>query len=104
MEQLIKRRGSKNKGLLHNRIAENKKHKYNDTEEAFINRWNDKVIGESKNLNAMFVNNQLNKRLKITLRDRFVIATIIQWLGSNCGMCFLKESLGKAGYEIVKKK
>lgn len=39
----------------------------------------------------------------ITPRERFIVATVIQWLGTNCGWCFLSEVLDKAGYKIVKK-
>lgn len=34
-------------------------------------------------------------------RDSVIVATVIQWLGSNCGMSFLREALKKAGYKIV---
>ena len=40
---------------------------------------------------------------KITDRDRLVSATVVQWLGTNCGLCFLRETLEEAGYKIVKK-
>lgn len=36
-------------------------------------------------------------------RDREIVATVIQWLGSNCGMSFLGQALDKCGYKIVKK-
>ena len=106
MEELIKKNGSKNRGMVYHRIAENKKYNYNNTEEAFIKRWNQKRVGESKHLPTLFSfiekDNKVKRKLKITFRERFIVATIIQWLGSNCGICFLKESLRDAGYEIVK--
>jgi hypothetical protein len=37
----------------------------------------------------------------ITNRDRYIVATIIQWLGTNCGMCFLGEALERFGARIV---
>lgn len=37
-----------------------------------------------------------------TERDRIVAATLIQWLGSNCGMALVYSALEKAGYRIVK--
>lgn len=40
---------------------------------------------------------------RITKRDRMIVATIVQWLGTNCGWCFLEECLHKCGYKIVKK-
>lgn len=35
-------------------------------------------------------------------RDRYIVATIIQWLGSNIGWCFLEETLKDCGYKIVR--
>lgn len=40
-------------------------------------------------------------RLKITKRDRFIVATVIQWLGSNCGMGFLHAAFRRCGYKII---
>ncbi len=38
---------------------------------------------------------------KITLRERMIVATVIQWLGSNCGFSWLCATLEKAGYKVV---
>ena len=38
---------------------------------------------------------------EINNRDRMIVATVIQWLGSNCGMCFLSEALSRFGAKIV---
>ncbi len=37
---------------------------------------------------------------RITRRDRMIVATIIQWLATNVGFCFLHKTLKKAGYEL----
>jgi hypothetical protein len=37
----------------------------------------------------------------ISGRDRMIVATVIQWLGSNCGICFLEESLKRFGAKII---
>lgn len=37
---------------------------------------------------------------KLTQRDADVAATVIQWLGTNCGFCFLEECLKEMGYEV----
>lgn len=37
-----------------------------------------------------------------TLRDRQIAATVIQWLGTNVGMCFLDQALARAGYRVVR--
>lgn len=38
----------------------------------------------------------------LTDRDEAIAATVIQWLGSNIGMCFLAETLKDLGYELRK--
>jgi hypothetical protein len=43
------------------------------------------------------------RTLNITNRDRMIAATVIQWLGSNCGFSMLMEALGKCGFMIVDK-
>lgn len=40
---------------------------------------------------------------RITDRDRRIVATVIQWLGSNVGMCFLADSLKRFDAKIVYK-
>jgi hypothetical protein len=37
----------------------------------------------------------------ITDRDRKIVATVIQWLGTNIGQCFLHESLRRVNARIV---
>ncbi len=39
---------------------------------------------------------------RIRRRDAVIVATIIQWLGSNIGFCFLEMALRRCGYKIVK--
>lgn len=40
--------------------------------------------------------------LEISKRERMIVATVIQWLGTNCGWSFLELSLKKCGYKITK--
>lgn len=42
--------------------------------------------------------------IRITPTHRFVVATVIQWLGSNVGFSFLQNCLEKCGYDLVKRK
>ncbi len=35
-------------------------------------------------------------------KERWVVATVIQWLGTNCGQSFLHEAFKKAGFKIVR--
>lgn len=37
---------------------------------------------------------------EITNRDRMIAATVIQWLGTNCGMAFLYDALKRFGARI----
>lgn len=36
----------------------------------------------------------------VTERDRIVVATIIQWFGSNCGFDFIRQAVEKCGYTL----
>lgn len=36
----------------------------------------------------------------VTPKERWVVATVIQWLGTNCGQSFLQEAFRKAGFRI----
>lgn len=36
----------------------------------------------------------------INRRERMIVATVIQWLGSNCGWCWLNQCLNKCGYRL----
>lgn len=38
----------------------------------------------------------------MTKRDRVIAATVIQWLGSNCGFSWLCDVMKKCGYKITK--
>ena len=50
-----------------------------------------------------FFNREAYRRTQqITDRDRMIVATVIQWLASNVGFCFLERMLKSAGYEIRK--
>lgn len=41
-------------------------------------------------------------KVKINYRDRYIAATIMQWLGTNIGWQFLVRTLKRCGYELVK--
>jgi hypothetical protein len=44
---------------------------------------------------------QLCEPVAVDHHVRIARGTLVQWLGSNVGMSFLREALGKCGYEIV---
>lgn len=37
----------------------------------------------------------------ITKRERVIVATVVQWLGTNCGFAFLVDVLRRCGYAVV---
>lgn len=111
---LINKNGSKNLGWKIDRLKYDSK----DIENSLSEHWQKENIkrgginygqGILQDLFFETIGNPLNIlsrevcHLKITNRDRLISATVIQWLGTNCGFCFLKESLSKAGYDIVKR-
>ena len=40
--------------------------------------------------------------MRLTRRERMIAATCIQWLGSNCGMDFLRTALERCGYRLTR--
>lgn len=49
-------------------------------------------------------NNYCKVHYEVTQRDAEIVATVIQWLGSNCGMSFLQAALQKCGLRIEKER
>jgi hypothetical protein len=45
---------------------------------------------------------RLRVAFKITARDRVIVATVIQWLGTTCGFCWLEETLKACGWRLVR--
>lgn len=84
---------------------------HNEREKAFHEQWqqeNAPVAGVNHGhgiLQDLFIESDSQFSRKtielITDRDRMIVATVIQWLGSNCGMAFLAESLARFGARIV---
>jgi hypothetical protein len=60
---------------------------------------------ESGILQRLFISGSIQwdekAEVKINLRDRMIAATVIQWLGSNVGFCFLETCLKKMGYKLT---
>jgi len=86
---------------------------HNEREMAFYEQWkqeNAPVAGVNCGhgiLQDLFIETgdlmEFNRKVieEINNRDRMIVATVIQWLGSNCGMCFLEEALQKFGARIT---
>lgn len=39
--------------------------------------------------------------LIVTNREKYIVATVIRWLGTNVGWCWLTKVLKECGYELV---
>lgn len=87
--------------------------KYGEREKAFQQQWlkeNHPSAGYGYYgiIQALFEDKPINSPFKQTIisvnnRDRRIVATIIQWLGSNIGFNFLENSLKNCGYIIQSK-
>ena len=87
------------------------RHEYNPIERALAEEWV-KENRERSILQLLFTQDvQLSsvwwvpERVRcITARDAEIVATVIQWLGSNVGTCFLQRAWHHAGWELTEKK
>jgi hypothetical protein len=103
--------GIENKGYLWRRI------KTNPDEKIFLQEWQkenklrpgiDFGYGLLQDLFMIENRDEIGltntiQHLYIEPRDRYIVATVIQWLGTNCGRAFLEKCIEKCGYEIIKK-
>ncbi len=91
--------------------------KYNDLELAFAEEWAKESkprswynFGHGMAQDLFIVTDEgwphrpIRFLTKLTKRDHMMIATVVQWLGTNVGMSFLRTALNKCGYDIVRKK
>ncbi len=87
---------------------------HNEREKAFHDQWKkENATGAGINhghgiLQDLFFKIEGNRIMSKTIlleeinkRDRKIVATVIQWLGSNCGISFLHEALRNCGYRLV---
>ncbi|MFZ2763589.1 MAG: hypothetical protein WAX80_00915 [Minisyncoccia bacterium] len=75
-----------------------------DLELIFASRW----MERNNERGGHFLTNLLNhnghdESQDTTQRDARVSATVVQWLGTNCGFSFLVSCLKEAGYKVVEK-
>ena len=107
----IRRLGAKNKGLRHERTNQ----KRGEREQTFSKHWRKENVRNAHiNQGCGILQNLFFENVHplscltgtcitfISKRERFIVATVIQWLGTNCGWCFLEEVLKDCGYKIVK--
>lgn len=77
---------SKVQGLNSHRLE------YNPLENKFAETWEQQnTVGSTL---AYILSGPKNVRSDISERDEVVAATVIQWLGSPVGQCFLEDVLG----------
>lgn len=96
-------------GLHHERLL---KKQNNPRERAFAKAWSREaretlqalmLVGSAPLTEHPALTAIMNRRRTayvIDARDAEIVATVIQWLGSNCGMAFLSEALRECGYQI----
>lgn len=88
------------------------KQPHGDLEKAFADEW-ERENKKSPGLNyghgllqdLMFCGSTYFARAVhwVTPVERWIAATVIQWLGTNCGFCFLCTCLEKCGYVVMKR-
>lgn len=94
--------GMKNRGDYYERT------KWNNLEKAFAELWQEENATNNSShhgvglMQALFSNR--GHQHNVTASERFVAATMIQWLGSNCGFSFLRRALKEAGYTVIDSK
>lgn len=98
-----------NKGYKHERVKDNPR------EMAFYEQWlkeNEprRYINNGQGIlqdlfieRDGFMGHVRRYEVEINNRDRYIVATIIQWLGSNVGMGFLHSALARFNAHIVEK-
>ena len=76
-------------------------HRFADTplERLFAREWEAKNAtepGETGTLDYLLTKTVNEPRGEATDRDRTVAATVIQWLGSNCGQWFIRDVMAES--------
>ena len=75
---------------------------HNPMEKAFADQW--KAENELHDILQGLFRDGYDHVLSINARDAFVVATVIQWLGTNVGRGFLWSALQRVGYVVVSEK
>lgn len=101
--------GKANRGHMHERVQ------WSKIEASLAKHWeNENDVNNRRNINYGYgilqdlfldMHPQLGRVCpsvahEVTPSERMVAATVIQWLGTNCGMAFLNEALKDAGFRI----
>ncbi len=75
--------------LKHQGLSANRLNDDNPREVAFSHLWQKE--NDLHHLLEYLLSEDPNRRCQLNQRDVVVAATTIQWLGSNCGMAFLRD-------------
>ncbi|MNL07833.1 hypothetical protein D3C87_1285260 [compost metagenome] len=87
-----------------------KRLEFNEREKAFHEQWLKENIpshginhgnGILQDLFISYAEQSKREVIILSKRERMIVATVIQWLGSNVGMCFLEETFKKIGYKLI---
>lgn len=102
--EIIEALSALSKGLRFKRIQENIENAnkgWNNPEKTFAAEWAKEV---SHGILKTLLDNKYGEvQIQVTPEIRVSIATIIQWLGTNVGMAFIRDVLDKEGYNIIKR-
>jgi hypothetical protein len=91
-----------NEGLFYERTKFNKKEKVFSDEWKEQNKIQHHINYGYETLQCLMIGKDRKPLYYITQNDRVIVATVIQWLGTNIGFYFLEKALKKCGYKIVK--
>jgi hypothetical protein len=80
-------------------------------EKAFADRWNSEnhppsFLNSGVPVLTLLLHSDGTGRVtgNTTQEEATAAATVIQWLGSNVGFCFLRECLKECGFDVVRRK
>jgi hypothetical protein len=95
--------GKKNIGAFFERTKG--KHEQGIREKAFSEEWRHECK-EYNILPKLFTKHSdphlLTNIIEIDHVHRFIAATLMQWIGTSVGFCFLTKALKKCGYQVTK--
>lgn len=87
------------RGFAHSRTTRADQHEDTVREKSLADKWEMEnplpgTFGIQPTLNALIPD--------CSARDAQVAATVVQWIGSQVGFCFLEEALEPAGFKIIR--
>lgn len=88
----------KREGLYTHRLS----HPASDRERVFAKSWREYCDNNGLDPLTFLFSSTSNIAEPYSERDDQIAATVIQWLGTNVGWCFLSEALQKMGFRIEK--